>query len=519
MRIPHDLAHEAASVQPVCYMGTHGNVLGRGFNAVSSTDILAAEMASSAQRSVPSDHQIDSMHSHTISRLLAEPTPEAMQVYYSRLTKLDKGLGLEVKYIGSDMGKGVFASQNFEEDELVLKEHMLVGAQHTHNKPDALVCSFCFCFIGSIELQIGRRLLIKEERRKEFSQDSCAHVDESSERNASAKNLPLGLIESLLNENLRLPFTDHFPMPPVVSCFGGCTDEFFCSEKCAKASWESFHSLLCTGPKSLCKDKEMLCEFKHHADETNDIFHVAAKVISSTILGASKLKRKEPTSGVERYLGPHNENEATTSLLKAWEPFSMGHKRLWWDSLALPADLGPGDEFEFRKQIRELSAISLNLLKGALFQEEYAPLFSLQVYGHIIGMFELNNLDLVVASPVEDYFIFLDELPQSEKIQAEKVTRPLLHCLNDEYDIPCQGTAFFPFQSCINHSCCPNVKAFKRDEDKDGQAVLLAVRPIKKGEQVTISYIDENSSWEERKTMLEDYGFICNCCKCIEEST
>jgi hypothetical protein len=26
------------------------------------------------------------------------------------------------------------------------------------------------------------------------------------------------------------------------------------------------------------------------------------------------------------------------------------------------------------------------------------------------------------------------------------------------------GTAFFPLQSCMNHSCCPNAKAFKRDE-------------------------------------------------------
>lgn len=26
------------------------------------------------------------------------------------------------------------------------------------------------------------------------------------------------------------------------------------------------------------------------------------------------------------------------------------------------------------------------------------------------------------------------------------------------------GTAFFPLQSCMNHSCCPNAKAFKREE-------------------------------------------------------
>ncbi|MCO5602947.1 hypothetical protein L7F22_057088 [Adiantum nelumboides] len=158
------------------------------------------------------------------------------------------------------------------------------------------------------------------------------------------------------------------------------------------------------------------------------------------------------------------------------------------------------------------------LLKAAIFHADYAALFSLQIYGHIIGMFELNNLDLVVASPVEDYFIHIDELPPALKMEAEKITRPLLDALGDEYNIPCQGTAFFPLQSCLNHSCLPNIKAFKRDEDTDGQAVLLATRTIRPGEELTISYIDEDAPWEDRKSMLEDYGFLCNCQKCIERS-
>lgn len=35
---------------------------------------------------------------------------------------------------------------------------------------------------------------------------------------------------------------------------------------------------------------------------------------------------------------------------------------------------------------------------------------------------------------------------------------PILKCFN------ASGTAFFPLQSCMNHSCCPNGKAFKREE-------------------------------------------------------
>jgi hypothetical protein len=48
--------------------------------------------------------------------------------------------------------------------------------------------------------------------------------------------------------------------------------------------------------------------------------------------------------------------------------------------------------------------------------------------------------------------------------EAEKITQPILDALGEDYSTSCEGTAFFPLQSCMNHSCCPNAKAFKRDE-------------------------------------------------------
>lgn len=469
---------------------------------------------------IPSHEAIDQMHAAMIAQLLAKSTPEAIRVHYSKLIDAHNYSQLEVRYIDSGIGKGVFATKKFETDELFLKEHMLVGAQHTQNKADALVCSFCFRFIGSIELQIGRRLLSTVHEDKDETKEDHIDTVHGSRKNlccrdsktakdnekdiGCSRDLFSGVAEALINDSLHLPFTDLFTLPAITSCMGGCEDEFFCSELCAKAAWDSYHSLLCTGPNSLCKNKDYLSKFIDHANETNDIFLVAAKVLSSTILKASKLKQPE--------------RHGTQELLEAWEPFSMGFKRLWWNSVALPPDLEPDDEGEFRKQIKELASHSLMLLKGAMFHAEYAALFSLQVYGQIIGMFELNNLDLVVASPVEDYFIYIDELPLAQKTEAEKSTGPLLDALGDDYNTPCQGTAFFPIQSCLNHSCLPNLKAFKRDEDTDGQAVLIATRPIQPGEELTISYIDEDLSWEERKAMLEDYGFLCECKKCIARS-
>ncbi|CAO2036612.1 unnamed protein product, partial [Urochloa humidicola] len=285
-----------------------------------------------------------------------------------------------------------------------------------------------------------------------------------------------------------------------------CEEELYCSQSCSDSNWDSYHSLLCTGSKTEPLRRSALQKFVQHANGSNDIFLVAAKAITFTLLRYKKLKRQ-----------PASHESSFSLLMEAWKPLSMGFKKRWWECVALPEDIDSSEEDSFRQQIRDLAFESLQLLKDAIFDPECAPLFSLDVYGHIIGMFELNNLDLVVASPVEDYFIHIDDLPEREKEEAEKVTGPFLDALGEDYSVPCEGTAFFPLQSCMNHSCCPNAKAFKRDEDKDGHAVILALRPISKGEEITISYIDEDLSYEERQEQLADYGFTCACSKCQEE--
>ncbi|XP_019082951.1 PREDICTED: histone-lysine N-methyltransferase ATXR2-like [Camelina sativa] len=287
----------------------------------------------------------------------------------------------------------------------------------------------------------------------------------------------------------------------------------FLLESCAEADWESSHSLLCTGERSESVSREALGEFIKHANETNDIFLLAAKAISFTILRYRRLK------------GEHVNKKAKLSepnrslLLEAWKPVSLGYKIRWWDCIALPDDVDPSDEGAFRMQIKNLACTSLELLKTAIFDKECEALFSLEIYGNIIGMFELNNLDLVVASPVEDYFLYFDDLPDAEKEEAEEITKPFLYAIGDGYSDCCQGTAFFPLQSCINHSCCPNAKAFKREEDRDGQAVIFALRRISKNEEVTISYIDQELPYKERQALLADYGFSCKCSKCLEDSS
>lgn len=487
---------------------------------------------------------IDSQFSREIAALLKPPPAHQLQEYFDNLIRTRQYLGLKVKHDG-EFGKGVYADSDFGEGELVLKDQMLVGAQHSSNKINCLVCSFCFRFIGSIELQIGRRLYLQGLGvstsngcdRETFSHNSHDHcqVDSSEDEDncymeehdelgecasSSSKDkvpLPKGVVESLMNGELTLPYPKEFPLPSAIACSGGCGEAYYCSKLCAEADWESSHSLLCTGEKSESICREALSKFIQHANETNDIFLLAAKVICFTILRYKKLKTAHFKEQEKYTSAIVLKNGDLPLLLEAWKPISMGFKKRWWECIALPDDVHSCDEAAFRAQIKELAFTSLKLLKEAIFCKGCEPLFSLEIYGHIIGMFELNNLDLVVASPVEDYFLYIDDLPYPEKKKAEEITRQFLDALGDDYSVPCQGTAFFPLQSCMNHSCYPNAKAFKREEDRDGQATIIALRPICKEEEVTISYIDEDLPFDERQALLADYGFRCKCPKCLEE--
>ncbi|KAK9133571.1 hypothetical protein Scep_013099 [Stephania cephalantha] len=485
---------------------------------------------------------VDAELSDQISALLEPPSPNQglgfsdeseppclKQEYFEELLKSRKCVGLKVKP-ESDLGKGVYADVEFGEGALVLKDQMLVGAQHSSNKVDCLVCSYCFRFIGSVELQIGRKIYLQELGLS--STDECASSPMDGLQDSSNDDhdnlgtcsssdlkeripLPKEIVASLMNGQLALPYSEQFALPSLVPCPGSCGEAYYCSKLCAGTDWDQSHSLLCTGEGSRAICREALMKFVEHANETNDIFLLAAKAIAFTILRYQKLK-------VYGLQGEHARRNGKSRsdfslLLEAWKPMSMGFKRRWWECVALPEDVDCCDEVSFRKQIRDLASMSLQLLKEAIYDKECAPLFSLDIYGHIIGMFELNNLDLVVASPVEDYFLYIDDLPPDDKETAERITRPILDALGDDYSVCCQGSAFFPLQSCMNHSCQPNAKAFKRDEDRDGQATIIALRTILKGEEITVSYIDENLPLEDRRTQLADYGFECRCAKCKEE--
>ncbi|KAJ0614513.1 putative histone-lysine N-methyltransferase [Helianthus annuus] len=74
---------------------------------------------------------------------------------------------------------------------------------------DCLVCGCCFHFIGSIEIQIGRKL---------YLQGLGSPKDDSFNEK----------LELLMLEKLELPHSKKFPLPGVINCPGGCKEVYYC---------------------------------------------------------------------------------------------------------------------------------------------------------------------------------------------------------------------------------------------------------------------------------------------------
>ncbi|EGC29833.1 hypothetical protein DICPUDRAFT_90323 [Dictyostelium purpureum] len=69
--------------------------------------------------------------------------------------------------------------------------------------------------------------------------------------------------------------------------------------------------------------------------------------------------------------------------------------------------------------------------------------------------------------------------------------------------------------SFINHSCDPNAYV---QFPNDHTAEIRLLKPINPGEEITISYADTSKDIIDRRSQLfENYGFNCECPKCLNE--
>lgn len=395
-----------------------------------------------------------------------------------------------------------------------------MAIQEEATKSGALVCDRCFRLIGNIEAQLANHMYASAMSSP--TRDTDVRLQ---------KQHPQRLLEE------QLPLSEKYPMPPITQCPNTC-GSLYCSQACADEAWKDHHCLLCPqgGPLPVDPQKSThgapsrygdgaFDAFYEHAHNTNEIFKLAARLIACVLL--------KTLTYLEECSTPLREaSEATrwSALLQAWKPFQMGQKGLWWECIALPDDVPIEEEELFRSEVEEMAIDSLTLFKSGASKrfpdlcEAFPVIFSPRLWGSVIGMFELNNLALVVSSPVPAWAqevlesnLPADALARIHGCKYVEAAGGVAGIVENEDDWLCLGNAFYSLQSCINHSCVPNAHAFKREHDDDGAAVILALRHIDAGEEITICYVDTNASLEERTRALNDYGFSCDCERCEAE--
>jgi len=88
------------------------------------------------------------------------------------------------------------------------------------------------------------------------------------------------------------------------------------------------------------------------------------------------------------------------------------------------------------------------------------------------------------------------------------------------------GTAFYYVSSYLAHSCDPNVRP-SFDETRTSELSLIALRDLKKGDELAMAYVDVTQHPEEsvidarrrrRQELARGWKFACECSKCAADA-
>jgi hypothetical protein len=132
----------------------------------------------------------------------------------------------------------------------------------------------------------------------------------------------------------------------------------------------------------------------------------------------------------------------------------------------------------------------------------------------------LRNIQTI--NPVSDFHQFVETAPDALQKEITK-GREFIEFIQEEDKLLSKllswgGSGLFRIGNTMNHSCNPNTVIASCYPDYRIKAIAL--RSIKKGEELHFSYIDETQPFAVRQQKLrEQYLFTCQCEKCKVEAS
>ncbi|XP_055298558.1 SET and MYND domain-containing protein 4-like [Sitodiplosis mosellana] len=149
--------------------------------------------------------------------------------------------------------------------------------------------------------------------------------------------------------------------------------------------------------------------------------------------------------------------------------------------------------------------LKLPYLQSCAQQDEFIPIVFC-IYKTLIGMPKINAL-----FKLQKHSRFLMHLIAHHNQVANNNSIRIRSSiqLNERREMCCHAGLIKHF---FKHSCAPNVLW----TDRDGHSVIITIRPVSKGQELTMFYFDilMEPKLNRQKILWENKQFVCNCTRC-----
>eukprot|EP01061_Rhynchopus_euleeides_P016093 TRINITY_DN27286_c0_g1_i1.p1 TRINITY_DN27286_c0_g1~~TRINITY_DN27286_c0_g1_i1.p1 ORF type:complete len:453 (+),score=192.50 TRINITY_DN27286_c0_g1_i1:185-1360(+) len=361
-------------------------------------------------------------------------------------------------------GKGVFALSEFKCDDTVITENALACAQNMDDMRDGIKC----CAMTLKSLETPKDNLLRASGA--FAETDLPMIDD---------------------------FCSAIPIVPCTNSEKGCK-QFYGSEPMRVAAWHRFHNSLCTGAMNEAQrtayDVYISESWIQGGIDYSDTFqlgmHMLAIMYSGMKLGET----------VEEVTAPFN-----MLISCPWQRFVFSYLLDEEDQV----EEGKKTEEDTRTKEQTLEK-AMGLLRIIFGVGADDALLTEARFTRLLGAILLNGQERRPTSPWVQYVTWLKLKGSRKDYKAMKA----LAKNNPKLQYSTRGQGVYRICSCFNHSCDPNIQVSYCD-DNDESLVVHALRDIRKGEELCISYIDEDAEYSVRQEQLLDhYLFKCTCVKC-----
>lgn len=412
-------------------------------------------------------------------------------------------------------------------DTVFIEQKPLVCAPLLHTRDYFKMCDQCLRSMERPDHMLARLAGLPADQVKlNCLNEYRKYCMETTAANADPVDAAVGFVFDPLN-------------PQPVAC-PHCPLEVYCSPSCRQMAWDQHHRYLCPrtpNPAPDCAYLALANLWKgfHPPPEDTSPFLVAR--IICHIRGQMELGASFETAAAPfmDFMRAPQTTEGESALQRLFLNTSTQNNGS--SSSAAPTTL------------HEVHAALVNLVAHPSLPPQ---LLTFEAFLDLFGLVALNAQG-IGTSAWDLYQIFLSSV-NSPTAQSDMDTAEALDSLVEEVSAPflrAEGSGLFPIHRLLNHSCNPNAEC-KFESLEKGYVLRIAVkRPIARGEEITIGYIEdedcedcEDKEWEDADGDAEDaedaemeveevgeerpgeerrrqlkryYMFDCRCERCVEE--